>query len=69
MDLLSDVVSEMTCKHCGSRAVTYERLARESGVALRTVVRFLQGRGVSQRTHTRLHDWVLARAIARAATD
>lgn len=63
-DLLSDVVGEMTCKHCGSRAVTHERLARESGVALRTVVRFLQGKPVNKRTQARLNDWLVARAIA-----
>jgi DNA-directed RNA polymerase subunit RPC12/RpoP len=65
MPLLEDVKSVMTCSHCGSRVVTHERLARESGLSLRSVVRFLQGAPISNKTKARIEAWLDAAAIER----
>lgn len=63
--LLDEVMEAMTCPHCDSRVVTHERLARESGLSLRSVVRFLQGSPVSTTTAGKLETWLTAHAVAK----
>lgn len=58
--LLTRVTEQMTCRHCHSRVVTHERLARESALSLRSVVRFLQGDKVARETQAKMEAWLLS---------
>jgi len=57
-ELRDDVKYAMACPSCGRQKVTTEQLARDVGLSLRTVSRFVTGEQVSAGTRKKLEAWL-----------